>query len=85
MHRRIDVRLLQTGETSLQSSYEALPQIVHGADELVGHGLVQANHYQLLDLVDARLDLPRCDGFSVCGHNDVYSWGAEVSHVNGFG
>lgn len=85
MDRRVEVRLLQTVQTSLQSSYEALPQIVHRADELIRHGLVQANHYQLLDLVDARFDLLRCDGFSVCGYDDVYSRGAKVSQVNGCG
>ncbi|TNN85585.1 hypothetical protein EYF80_004218 [Liparis tanakae] len=41
---------LLTVETSLQSSYEALPEIVHRADQLIGHGLIQADHYQLLDL-----------------------------------
>ena len=55
--RGIDVRLLQTVETSLKSSYEALPQIVHRADELVRHSLIQTDYYQLLDLVDARFDL----------------------------
>lgn len=59
--RRVYVRLLQAGETSLQSSYEALSQIVHRADELIGHGLVQPNYYQLLDLMNARFDLLRCN------------------------
>lgn len=81
MDRRVDVRLLQTVEASLQSPHEALPQIVHRADELIRHGLVQANHDQLLDLVDARFDLPRRDGFSVRGYNDVCSGGTNVSQV----
>lgn len=57
MGRRLHVRLLQAGEASLQRAHEALPQVVHGADELVGHGLVESNHDQLLDLVNAGLDL----------------------------
>ncbi len=55
--RRIDVRLLQAVETSLQSSYTALPQIVHRAGQFIRYSLIQTNHYQLLDLVDARFDL----------------------------
>lgn len=71
MDRRLDVRLLQAVEASLQRSYEALPQVVHRADELVRHCLIQTDHYQVLDLVDAGFDLFRCDGISVSCHNDV--------------
>lgn len=71
MDRRVYVRLLQAGETSLQSSYETLSQIVHRADELIGHGLVQPNYYQLLDLMNARFDLLRCNGLSISCYDDV--------------
>lgn len=57
MGRRLDVRLLQAGEASLQRAHEALPQVVHGADELVGHGLVEPDDDQLLDLMNAGFDL----------------------------
>lgn len=68
---RIQSGLLQTTEASLQRSYEALPQVVYGADELVGHGLVQAHHDQLLDQVDAGFDLLGCNRLSVWCYNDV--------------
>ena len=71
VNRRIRSRLLQAVEASLQSSYEALPQIVHRADELIGHRLIQTHHYQLLDLVDARFDLLRRNRLSVSCYNDV--------------
>lgn len=71
MDRRLDVRLLQAVEASLQRSYEALPQVVHGADELIGHRLIQTNHYQVLDLVDAGFDLFGCNRISVGGYDDV--------------
>lgn len=73
MDRGLHVRLLQTGETSFQGAHEALPQVVHGADELVGHGLVQSNYDQLLDLMDARFDLLRRDRLAVGRHDDVCS------------
>lgn len=71
--RRIDVRLLQTVETSLQSSYTALPQVVHRADQLIRYGLIQTNYYQFLDLVDARFDLLGCNRLSIGGYNYVCS------------
>lgn len=71
--RRIHVRLLQTVETSLQSSHEALPQVVHRADELICHSLIQAHHYKFLDLVNARLDLLRCNKLSITCCSDVCS------------
>ena len=55
--RGINGGFLQTAEAAFQSSYEALSQIVHRAYQLIGHGLVQPTHDQLLDLLDAGLDL----------------------------
>lgn len=69
--RRLDVRLLQAVEASLQGSYEALPQVVHRAGELIRHRLIQTHHYQVLDLVDAGFDLFRCHGIPVSRYNDV--------------
>lgn len=70
----IEGGLLQTAEASLQSSYKALPQVVHRADELVGHSLIQAHHDQLLDLVDAGLDVLRRNRLSVWRYDDVCRW-----------
>lgn len=71
--RRIHVRLLQTVKTSLQSSHKALPQVVHRADELICHGLIQTHHYEFLDLVNARLDFFRRNRLSVSCCSDVCS------------
>lgn len=69
--RRLDVGLLQAAEAALQRSYEALPQVVHRADQLVGHRLVQTDHDQVLDLLDAGLDLFGCNRISVGRNDDV--------------
>lgn len=68
---RVGGGLLQAGQAPLQGSNEALPQVVHRTDQLVGHGLVQTDHYQLLDLVDAGFDFLRCDRFTVGCYYDV--------------
>lgn len=73
--RGLDVGPLQAVEAPLQRPHEALPQVVHRADQLVRHRLVQAHHDQVLDLVDARLDLFRCDGVTVGCHDDVWGGG----------
>lgn len=80
--RRIIVRLLQTVETSLQCSYEAFPQIVHRADQLIRHRLIQTNYYQLLDLMDARFDVLRRNRLSIRCYNDVWSGKKIVCPVN---
>lgn len=72
VNRRIKVGLLQTVEASLQSSYKALPQIIHRADEFIRHSLIQTGHYQLLDLVDAGFYLFWRNRLSICCHDDVY-------------
>lgn len=54
--RGVDVGLLQTAKATLQSPHKTLPQIVHGADQLICHRLIQTHHYQLLDRVDAGFD-----------------------------
>lgn len=72
VYRGVDVGLLQAVETALQRAHEALPQVVHRADELVGHRLVQTHHNQLLDLVDARLDVLGGHRLSVWCHNDIW-------------
>lgn len=81
MDRRLDVRLLQAVETSLQRSYEALPQVVHGADELVRHRLIQTNHNQFLDLMDAGFDVFRCNRISVGRYDDVCGGKTDENRV----
>lgn len=73
MHRSVQVGL-QAAEAALQGPHEALAEVVHRADELVGHCLVQPYHDQFLDLLDAGFDIPGGDWLSVGCHNDICGW-----------
>lgn len=59
-------------QTPLQGPNKAFPQVVHWADQLVGHGLIEPGDDELLDLADAGFDLPGPDCFSILRDNDIY-------------
>lgn len=63
--------LLQALEAPLQGPHEALPEVIHRADEFVSHGLVEPGDDQLLDLLDAAFDVLGADRLAILGDDDV--------------
>lgn len=64
--------LLQALQTAFQGAHEALAQVIHRTDQLVGHSLIEPRDDELLDLPDAALEFSGAHCLSVLRDDNIY-------------